>query len=139
MYLILNKSFILFNISSKLFFLYLEYYLLSSKMHKNVSKQIYENKKHINITKKSVTSITVIYHSVTSQKVLKNFLLKQFCLCFYNFPIRFQNCSNSVVLFCFLILLAYTLMIHTSFGSRTFFQNSKIVNRNNNNKNNQDT
>ena len=43
-------------------------------MHKKVSKQIKQNKKYISIIKKSDTSITVIYHTVSltvllSQKI----------------------------------------------------------------------
>jgi hypothetical protein len=44
------------------FLLYLECYLLSLKMHKKVSKSIKQSKKHISITKKSDTSITVIVY-----------------------------------------------------------------------------
>ena len=57
-------SFFPFNISSK-FLLYLECYLLLPKMHKKVSKQIKQSKKYVNITKKSGTSITVIYHAMS--------------------------------------------------------------------------
>jgi hypothetical protein len=57
-------SFVLFNISSK-FVLHLECYLLSPKRHKKVSKLIKQSKKYISITKKSDTSITVIYHGMS--------------------------------------------------------------------------
>ena len=57
-------SFFPFNISSK-FLLYLECYLLLPKMHKKVSKQIKQSKKYVSITKKSGTSITVIYHAMS--------------------------------------------------------------------------
>jgi hypothetical protein len=60
----IDISFVLFNISSK-FLLYLECYLLSSKMHKKVSKYIKQNKRYYSITKKSDTSITVIYHGMS--------------------------------------------------------------------------
>ena len=57
-------SFVLFNISSK-FLLYLEYYLLSPKMHKKVNKLIKHSIKYISTTKKSDMSITVIYHGMS--------------------------------------------------------------------------
>jgi hypothetical protein len=56
--------FVLFNISSE-FLLYLECYLLLPKMHKKVSKYIKQIKRYISITKKSDTSITVIYHAMS--------------------------------------------------------------------------
>ena len=63
--------FVLFNLSSK-FLLYLECYLVSPKMYKKVSKQIKQSNRYISITKKSDTSITVIYHAM-SLTVLQGF------------------------------------------------------------------
>jgi hypothetical protein len=60
----MDISFVLLNISSK-FLLYLEYYILSPKMHKKVNNKIKQSKKHISITKKSDKSITVIYHAMS--------------------------------------------------------------------------
>ena len=54
----------LFNIASK-FLLYLECYLLSPKMHKKVSKYIKQTQRYISFSKKSDTSITVIYHAMS--------------------------------------------------------------------------
>ena len=60
----LNTSFVLLNIFSK-FLLHLECYLLSPNRHIKISKQIKQTKRYISITKKSDTSITVIYHAMS--------------------------------------------------------------------------
>ena len=65
----LDISFVLLNIFSK-FLLHLECYLPSPKRHIKISKQIKQIKRYISITKKSDTSITVIYHAM-SLTVLK--------------------------------------------------------------------
>ena len=60
----LNTSFVLLNIFSK-FLLHLECYLLSPKRHIKISKQIKQTKRYFSTTKKSDTSITVIYHAMS--------------------------------------------------------------------------
>jgi len=59
----LDISFVLLNISSN-FLLPLECYLPSPKRHIKISKYIKQTKRYIIITKKSDTSITVIYHAM---------------------------------------------------------------------------
>ena len=61
----LDISFVLYNISSK-FLSHLECFLLSPKRHIKISKQ---TKRCISMTKKSDTSITVIYHAMSPTTV----------------------------------------------------------------------
>jgi hypothetical protein len=61
----LDISFVLLNISSKFILHNLECYLLSPKRHIRISKWIKQTKRYISITKKSDTSITVIYHTMS--------------------------------------------------------------------------
>ena len=60
----LDISFVLLNISLK-FLLHLESCLLLPKRHVRISKWIKQTKRYISITKKSDTSITVIYHAMS--------------------------------------------------------------------------
>jgi hypothetical protein len=57
----LDISFVLLNTFSK-FLLQLECYLLSPERNIKINKYIKQTKRYISITKKSDTSITVIYH-----------------------------------------------------------------------------
>ena len=73
------------NISSKIS-LHLECYLPSPKRHIKISKQIKQIKRYISITKKSDTSMTVIYHNMSltvlyQESIEKNTLTITFRLC----------------------------------------------------------